>query len=72
MAKNQPWKSKTLMIMACASIGATLEPERRTDPKGNRVYVIQYKGEIIGCRTMIDVYIWLTKKLKPDKFRRKQ
>jgi len=61
--KSQPWKSKVGMIAACASIGATLEPDRRTDPNGKRVYVVIYEQRIMGFETMIAVYSWLRPKL---------
>ncbi|MFA5036787.1 MAG: hypothetical protein WC479_06395 [Candidatus Izemoplasmatales bacterium] len=62
--KNQPWKSKVEMIKLCAAIGATLEPDRRTDPNGKRVYVVIHEDKIMGFETIKDIYIWLVRQLK--------
>lgn len=56
---NKLWKSKTKMVELCKKFGGTLNPDRVTDPQGNRVYTMQYKGDVVGFKSMHDVYMWL-------------
>jgi hypothetical protein len=63
MNSNQPWKSKVLMTKLCATIGATLDPVRRTDPKGKRVFVVRYEDKLMGFYTMKELHSWLLRKL---------
>ena len=65
MPENKPWKSKHLLAKKCAKLGYELG-DRITDPKGNRVFLLRKGSEIIGCRTLKDVYAWVMSNTPPS------
>lgn len=68
MAKSEdskPWKSKVLLQEMCKKIDAELG-ERTTDPRGNRVFPIRRGSNIIGCKTLKDVYTYIMANTPPS------